>query len=76
MNHYKKLIENLQKHKMLKKSLDELDRKYIYKFLMNFSNRIDILEKFITEKTDFDGEKVGFVKYGTTEDAWLKNNEK
>ncbi len=42
--------------------------------LMAFSNRIEMLEKFISENTHFDGEKIGCtLKHGPTKIDWYKD---
>ncbi len=74
MNHYRLLTENLKKHGIIKKTMDELERKHIYSFLLKFSSRIDLLESFISEHTDYDGQKVHYAKYGEEKDNWLKND--
>jgi len=77
MKQYKELVNNLKKHNLIKENLDEIQRAHIYKFLMNFSNRIDFLESFISENTDYEGFKVGFdVKFGSKKENWLKDDRK
>ena len=68
-----KLVQNLKKNKIIKKSLDELTRDHIYRFLVTFSNRVDALEKVVNEHTEYDGSKVGLVKYGSDKEKWLKD---
>ena len=65
-------MKSLQKLAM--KCIEDLDKKQLIKFLHSFSNRIDLLEKFINEETDFDGEKVGrAMEFGTDKFDLYKN---
>ena len=45
------------------------DHPQLLKIAMSFSNRIDLLEKFISENTQFDGKKVGFKGYPEQKEA-------
>ena len=72
MRHIKTMINNLIKFKMIKKSLDELPRKNIYQLMNSMSERIDKLEDFISEETEYDGNKVYQLKLGEDRQSWLK----
>ena len=76
MRHYKKMIDGFLKHKLIKKSLNELQRDHLYRVMVQFSSRIDFLEDFITSETDYDGEKVGLQKFGDKKEDWLKDGQR
>ena len=77
MRHYQELVQNLKKHGIIKSPMDELERRHIYKFLLNFSSRLDLLEDFISEETDYDGKKVYMIQHhGKEKENWLKDDNK
>lgn len=72
MRHITEMVRNLIKFKMIKNSLDELPRKNIYQLMNSMSERIDKLEEFISEETEYDGNKVHQSKNGSDKENWLK----
>ena len=66
------ITETQIKFKMIRKSLDELQRKDIYSLMNGMSSRIDKLEEFISEETKYDGVKVHQLKLGEDKKNWLK----
>ena len=72
MRNYQELILNLKKHKLIKNNLNELKRDNIYQLMVSMSDRMDKLEEFISEETEYDGTKVHKAKYGSDKTKWLK----
>ena len=65
MKHYQKIANQA----LRTQTTDQLARQ-----LFAFSNRLDMLEKFISDNTHFDGQKVGFtLTHGPTKQDWYKD---
>ena len=73
MKHYRNM--EAQFKKVNKRELKDAQPRELMRIILGLSNRIDMLEKFVSDNTEFDGEKIGFtMRHGPDKRWWTKND--
>src|SRR5882672_9551146 len=73
MNQYRKFEEEFKARNG--KGFSDLSPVEARKLLLAMSNRVDRLEEFVSEISEYDGAKVGFTRrYGPSKEHWLKRS--